>query len=280
MENNKVIRKAYWKFIRKEVKKTAWGESNMKGHILAFLVMLFYALVFGVLYSTNIISVKFFDNVILNIIFELATIIIPFTIFLILLMNSFSYVPAKIYNDQQNDIENLKSRLATKKANIKIKECHYPSYLQATKVGISIQNNDSYDIFPRIRILGDLERIEYFNDGSNKIDIIHLDDDNCVIGSNINVPIEVGNTEKLIFVEVERNENISLLLKNPNLLKSFYSVRLGEYKSGHARWNFTFEIFGKINGEQFKNETYSTFIDAYLRNGEVFVQIDEIKNIN
>ena len=169
--------------------------------------------------------------------------------------------------------------IKSEKVNIKIQEYRFPNYLQATKVGIFIENKSERAIIPFAKILGDIKQTEYFDDRSEENGNIQLPKNNRIIGININVPIADNDTGELIFVEVINNENVSLLVKHQLLIKSFYSVRSGDYKSNRKRWDFVFELYGKVNGKQFKNGIYSIFIETYMRNDEVFVQIGEIKTL-
>ena len=262
----------YWKTINKNSKE----KTNKK---LGIGIRSF-ALVVGII-STAIVSIILGGNLLELFKIALLTILINITLWAIVWVVYFIYYRTHefviIYNDKEDKINKLESILSTKKANIDVKEYCYPSYLQATKVGIFIQNNDEYDISPRVKILGDIQQTEYSDDGDKKVSFIRMDNNNRIIGADTNAKIEINDAGELIIFEVERNENVFLLLKKHVLLKSFYSIKSGEYKINHVRWDITFEIFGKFNNEQFKNGVYSTFIEASMRNDEVLVQINEIE---
>jgi hypothetical protein len=177
--------------------------------------------------------------------------------------------------NQNKKQEIISDRRKEKTIDIEIKEYHYPSYLQATKVGLLIQNNSGKDIFPRVKIIGKMKRTEYAYGNKFSTSFL-LPKTNRIINSD--TPIENNNCGEIILVVVERNENVSLLLsRSHNLLKSFYGTRIGKYKVDRVRWDFTFEIFGNIGSEQFKNGVFSTSIESYMRDGDVFVQIGETK---
>lgn len=162
---------------------------------------------------------------------------------------------------------------------IEIEEYHNLGYFQSTKVGILLSNKSDYDIYPKIKILGEIRQVEYIDDGNEKNTTFSLDKGNRIIGLN-DLFVQSGNTREIIFVKVEKNENVSLLVEKPNLLKSFYSVRTGEYKVSRTKWNFSFELFGKINDMKFREGLYSISIEAGIRNGEVYILAGELKALS
>lgn len=179
----------------------------------------------------------------------------------IILESVFAFSVPRIFKLKRNDIR------------LKIDAKREPSYMQAKTVGISIKNNGGRDIAPLAKILGKIKVIEYFDDGSEKSN--SFSPDSRVIGSDENW-IGGNDDGKLFFARVENNENVSLLTKNPYLIKSFYGVESGFNNANRIRWEFNFELFGKVRKEGlFKKEIYFIFIDSYIRNGEVFVQIGE-----
>lgn len=174
------------------------------------------------------------------------------------------FVIPRIFKSRRDDVK------------IEIGEYHNLGYFQSTKVGVLINNKSDYDIFPKIKILGDIRRVEYMDDGSEKSAAFSLDKGNQIIGLT-DIFVQSGNAREIIFAQVEKNENVSLLVEKPNLLKSFHSVKTGDYKVSRARWSFSFELFGKINEMKFKEGVYSISIEAGIRNGEVYLLAGELK---
>lgn len=267
--------KEYWKIVRKNSREKTTRKLGFGIRILAVVVAAI---------STTSVSLILGGNILKVIIDAVLTILINIIIWLIIFGAFYAYYkdqePVVLYNNQEKIVSTLNSQLLLNKARINISGYHYPNYLQAIKVGISISNEDQYDIFPRVKILGNLEQIEFFDDGSRVSGTLRLDNSNRIIGKDINFQVGHNDTDQLFFVEVENNENVSFLLKTHLLLKSFYSVRSRTYNLNRVRWDFRFQIFGDINGEQFNNGVYSTYIEAYMRGDEVFVQIGEPEKLS
>jgi len=109
----KNITRAYWKIVWEEVKKTAWKESDMRGHLIGFVGILILGAIFSLLYIAGIVSINMFDNVIANVGFEAMTILIPVAFFTISLVVALAEMPARIFEKQGGFIENpfeLRSR--------------------------------------------------------------------------------------------------------------------------------------------------------------------------
>jgi hypothetical protein len=116
MEKN--ITKYYWTTVLGKIKERAWKESDMRGHLIAFLGFLLYGLIFFILYSTGIIKITLFNDLIVNVVFELATICIPFVLFTILLNISFAKIPAEMHSKLEQENKTFIEKLSNK--NIKI----------------------------------------------------------------------------------------------------------------------------------------------------------------
>jgi len=184
-----------------------------------------------------------------------------------LLMDVASYFIPRIFRFKRNDVI------------IKINEYHNLGFMQSTKVGICIDNDSDYKIFPSAKILGNIRLEEYFDDGSEKSRTFKLDKGNQIIGLNPN-PIKSEDSKEIVFAEVEDNENVSLLVSPHQALKSFYSVKNGNYEVKTARWYFNFELFGEIKKMKFKEGIYSTFVQAsMMSDGKVYLQMGDILKI-
>ncbi len=128
--DKKDITSSYWGVVWVEVKKTAWKEADMRGHLIGLIGILLYGLVFSLLYITKTISITLFNNVIGNVTFEATTICIPIAVFVILLIISLAQVPAKLDTEKTNEITVLKEKISLKEYHdIDISFFDYPHWL-------------------------------------------------------------------------------------------------------------------------------------------------------
>ncbi len=183
-----------------------------------------------------------------------------------LLMDIAIYYFPRIFRLKRNDVL------------IKIGEYRNRGYFQSDEIGIQITNDSDYKIFASAKLIGEMRQVDYFDDGSEKSSPFPIDKKSCIIRFDP-LQIKSEDTKEMIFVKVENNENVSLLTSPPQLLKSFYSVRTGDYEVKTTRWYFNFEPFGEMKGMKFKEGIYSTFIQASIRNDEVYLVLGDIKKI-
>ena len=183
-----------------------------------------------------------------------------------LFMDVVVYFIPRIFRFKRNDVI------------IKVDEYHNLGYMQSTRVGIQIDNDSDYKIFPSAKILGNIRLVEYLDDRSERSSTFNLDKGSRIIGLNPS-PIKSEDSKELIFAEVDDNKNVLLLVSPRNSLKSFYSVKNGDYGVKTARWYFNFQLFGEIKNLKFKEGIYSSFIQASMMSGEVYLQMGDILKI-
>lgn len=247
--DKKSIREKYWSIVWEEIKTAAWEESGMKTSILSFFVVIFYGVVFSILYVTKVISINFFNSIGANILFEVVTILIPTTVFLLLLVGALSYVPAKIHDKQEKDIADLKMRYESENPNIRVEE--FNSAEKKTS-GITIyndnQNNDIIDISVTL-----VAMVEHKIDESYKEvgQIIYsFDDDNCHFEkwTNGKNTVTVNDKNVLYFAGLNGSKEHLFLEKGfdlENHSAPFVSSKNKEVLFG--RYDLYFDIAGKMD---------------------------------
>lgn len=166
-----------------------------------------------------------------------------------------------------------------KDVKIKVGEYHNLGFLQSTKVGVRIDNDSDYDIYPSVKILGKIKRTEYFNDRTEKTANIPPVKGNKIIWLK-SQKIESENSREMVFAEVEKKKNVSLLVEPlHDSLKSYYGVIDKNNEANHVKWEFNFQLFGKMKGLKFKENIYFISIESQLMNNEVCLMISEPEKI-
>lgn len=258
---------SYWQY-QKTVRIGAWEKFSSKHGIIDLIISSAVSLIVGLVYWY--VSKQSLESVFIS----LAILGIFWVIYSTIYLGYFAKEHFLVYKTQQERIGKLKHAIESKKANLDVKEYSYPNYGQSKKVGISIQNNDRYDVFPRMKIIGNIRRTEY--NGLEKVNEKEflLPDDNRIF-SNVS-ELDFNDSKNIVFAEVEKG-NISLFLKTKFLLNPIFS---GETPYTRIKWRFHFELFGEIKEEKFENGTYFICIEAYERNEETFLLSDGMRKIS
>lgn len=258
---------SYWQY-QKTVRIGAWKKFSSKHGIVDLIISSIVSLFIGIIYWYA--SSKSLESVLIS----LATLGVFWVIYSSIYLGYFSKEHFLVYKTQQEKIVKLKHVIDSRKANLEVQEYSYPNYGQSKKVGISIQNNDKHDVFPRVKIVGIIRRTEY--KGQEKIDEkeFRLPDDNRILGDI--GELEFNDSKNMLFAEIDKN-NISLLLKNKLLLNSLFD---GDTLYTHIKWRFYFELFGDIKDEKFENGTYFICIEARKINEETFLKSDGLRKIS
>lgn len=253
----------YWKEIFVTAWRKSWDKWGMWGIIFPALASLLFAVI------TNWgkpLAVIFGENWILYVLIFVGLYILTTGYFVL-------KEPVTVHNKQQKDIQDLKTRLESRKAKIEIGEYYSPSYGQATKVGISIENKDESDLVPNVKIIGNVTQTKrYYTDVD--IDPLNPDKDYRAIKLTEKEKIGFKGSGNIVFAEIQ-GDNIVLLLEKKLLLTSVKNVLDDEY----FRWDLKFEIYGTINGGTFENGLYSTFIETKRTQHEIHLHIGEIKSL-
>lgn len=251
----------YWTMILVESWKKSWDKWGMLGIILPAFVSLSFAVITN--WGKSISQILGENWILYGLLF---------IGFYILTVGLFVFIePVTVFNKQRKQIQNLEERLETKKANIEIGEYCFPSYGQATKVGISIENKDDNNLLPKIKIVGEITRTKrYYTDVD--IDPIRLDNNNRVI--DFVEKIDFKGFGNISIAEIQ-GDHIVLCLEKKLLLASVKDVLEGDYYD----WDFNFEMYGSINGEKFDNGLYSASIETKRTAQEVYLQIGKIKSL-
>lgn len=152
-----------------------------------------------------------------------------------------------------------------------IKGYFSPSYDQAKQIGIFFQNIDKEqeDIFPKIRIIGDIKQEEYENGNWKEVHPLVPTVDNRVYPDY--GKIEFNIPKNIILAQIDK-KNIFIPLATNFLLDLFCEIEQENYEFVRKRWSFSFEIFGKKGKEQrrFETELYGFSFEAYERHNDVF----------
>jgi hypothetical protein len=232
---------------------------------------------YGIVYSAIILLVKYFVfgkisamNYILELIAS-AGIVGIFYVIISFSANLLFFAPRLIGIEQEKEIE----RLNPKKANIEIKEIHlndegFRNYGQATKVGISIENND-YDLLLSVRILGDIhEEKRFLGDIDRKK--FPIDTENRII--KMNDLLETKHIGKINFIEIQEGHILFCLDKK------FPLAALKDIdKMDFIRWDFQFEVFGKIKDDKFDNGVFSTFIETNQTSHSIYLKMGDVVKV-
>lgn len=279
--DKKSIREKYWNIVWEEIKTTAWEESGMKASILSFFVVIFYGVVFSILYVTKLISIDFFNSIGANILFEAGTILIPITVFLLLLVGALSYVPAKIHDKQEKDIADLKMRYESENPNIRVEEFNSP---EKKVSGIVIfndnQNFDIVDISVTLVAMVEHKVDENYKEVGQIIN--SFDEDNCHFekwanGKNM---VTVGDKNVLYFGGLNNGKEHLFLEKGFDLEN--HSAPFVSSKDKHiifGRYDFYFDIIGKIDKsprKPFRQSFRAEF--GFTRNSETSIR-DGVLNL-
>jgi hypothetical protein len=162
-----------------------------------------------------------------------------------------------------------------------IKEYFSPSYGQAKEIGIFFQNTnkEQEDVFPKIRIIGEIKQEEYENGNWKEAHSLLPTADNRVYPDC--GKIEFNIPKNIILVRIDKKNILIPLIQN-FLLGSFWEIEQENYEFVRKRWSFSFEIFGKEGNEQkkFDTELYSFSFEAYERDQDVFLKFGEVKRIS
>lgn len=170
--------------------------------------------------------------------------------------------------------------IKSKDVKLNISQYHSPQYLQSKVVGVVVENQSDYDIFPKVKFLGDIRCTEYSEGGNEKSYRIKLRKNSRLVDSGILVGVE--DTNPIALAKVENNKNISLQTSSPFLLNSSFSFGDNAQDVKVAKWDFNFKIVGKIKKSKFETGVYSSSIEAFIRpyrdhsNSELFVQMGDV----
>lgn len=162
-----------------------------------------------------------------------------------------------------------------------IKGYFSPNYGQAKEIGIFVQNvdKDEEDVFPKIRIIGDITREEYENGILKTLRPLLPPADNRIFSSEYE-KIEFNLPQNIILAKIDK-KNIFIPLEKNFLLESFWEINDENYEFTRKRWSFVFEIFGKKGNSRikFESERYSIYFEAYERHNDVFLEFGEVKKV-
>lgn len=251
----------------REIKKRAWKEADMRGHIIGFSGIVFYGVVLSALYKLGYISATFFSNQAANVLFEVSTVVIPIAIFSIVLVISLSKVPAEIYFKQKDTIEILENRLASEVANISVGKYERPkNYPYPNRAGILVLNNEYCDLTDVYVKLISMKQIElhktedwhYYDEER----LISLDENNKEFELEKDAVIKAKDEKVFLLAKIQDNKDVVFLLKNKPYKANYnYSIPHDGYITYKSRWEMEFDVRGKKEGKPF-SERYFMSIKA------------------
>ncbi len=259
--------KQYWQMVWREIKKRAWKEADMRGHIIGFSGIVFYGVVLSILYKLGYISATFFSNQAANVLFEVSTIAIPIAIYSIIIVISLSKFPAEIYFKQKDTIELLENRLASGIANISVEKYERPkNYPYPNRAGILVLNNENCDLTDVYVKLISMKQIElhetedwhYYDEER----IISLDENNKEFELEKESVIKAKDEKVFLLAKIQDDKNVVFLLKNKPYKAIYnYSIPHDGYITYKSRWEMEFDVRGKKEGKPF-SERYFISIKA------------------